>query len=420
MKQIDALRYRYGRLVAVLLAIVLAVGVTSAVWARGEDNVVSANDADGDRIVDTVDVDDDNDGILDVIEIAGNGLDVDTDGDGVPDRLDLDSDNDGVLDWHESGAVFSIDFSGLRVVSGRILGEVGENGLHDALETSVDSGELRYSLSNIDAPADDLPDVIDLDSDNDGLPDMIEAGIDASFDNDGDARIDISAGSVGIDGIADRLQTTNDTSCCDVNGDGVEDTIPRNSDGGDFPDFRDLDSDNDGVFDLVEAGGSDFDRDGRVDNFFDSPVLDGMDDALLSIPMNPQDVNGNGVADHIDPFAQSGTPGPAEQPSNVPQPDAAQQNTELSDPASEPSADGGGDETGSVGRDPAERPGANVLAEGPVDDDPGGFVQTGLNAGGCSIQSKGIDLMLLLLSVLSITVLGWRYTVKRIRTQADH
>lgn len=384
-----------------------AMLLTSAaqVFARGDENVVTTNDSDGDRVVDTVDVDDDNDGITDVNEIAGNGQDVDTDKDGIPDRLDLDSDNDGVLDWQESGAVFSIDFSSLRVVSGRLLGEVGLNGYIDALETSTDNGQMSYTLANVDFPEDDLPDAIDLDSDNDGLPDLLEAGVDASLDIDGDGRIDIDRGSVGSDGIADRLQSTNDATCCDVNGDGVEDTVPRNTDGTDYPDYQDLDSDNDGVFDLVEAGGRDFDGDGRVDNFSDSPVLDGMDDTLLSIPLIFADINGNAVPDHIDEFAQPGDEPEVEAPVTS----TAPENNE------------GDSDAASVGnRDPAPRPGSNIMGndnQQPAEDDPTGtLVETGLNASGCSVQSAGVDLMLLLLSVLSITVLGWRFTLRRVRS----
>ncbi len=58
----------------------------------------------------TNDLDDDNDGILDIVENGGinpdtNGLgnDLDTDGDGIPNYLDLDSDNDGCFDVIEAG-----------------------------------------------------------------------------------------------------------------------------------------------------------------------------------------------------------------------------------------------------------------------------------------------------------------------------
>lgn len=57
-------------------------------------------DFDDDLIPDVIDLDDDNDGILDVDE--GNGI-LDTDGDGFPDSKDLDSDNDNCFDVLEAG-----------------------------------------------------------------------------------------------------------------------------------------------------------------------------------------------------------------------------------------------------------------------------------------------------------------------------
>ena len=57
-------------------------------------------DVDGDGILDSVDLDDDNDGILDTDEGSGS---VDTDGDGTPDTQDLDSDDDGCFDVVEAG-----------------------------------------------------------------------------------------------------------------------------------------------------------------------------------------------------------------------------------------------------------------------------------------------------------------------------
>ena len=57
-------------------------------------------DPDNDGIKNSADLDDDNDGILDVDE---GGDDLDTDGDGIPNRLDLDSDGDGCNDVEEAG-----------------------------------------------------------------------------------------------------------------------------------------------------------------------------------------------------------------------------------------------------------------------------------------------------------------------------
>ena len=57
-----------------------------------------SNDFDQDGIVNSVDLDDDNDGILDTEEGGG-----DLDGDGVPNWFDLDSDGDGCKDVKEAG-----------------------------------------------------------------------------------------------------------------------------------------------------------------------------------------------------------------------------------------------------------------------------------------------------------------------------
>ena len=61
-----------------------------------------SDDYDGDGICNSSDLDDDNDGILDVTE--GND---DTDGDGIPNRLDLDSDGDGCSDVIEGAGAFT-------------------------------------------------------------------------------------------------------------------------------------------------------------------------------------------------------------------------------------------------------------------------------------------------------------------------
>ena len=57
-----------------------------------------SNDFDQDGIINSVDLDDDNDGILDTEETGG-----DLDGDGVPNWFDLDSDGDGCKDVKEAG-----------------------------------------------------------------------------------------------------------------------------------------------------------------------------------------------------------------------------------------------------------------------------------------------------------------------------
>ncbi|MDH3708932.1 MAG: hypothetical protein OER04_03530, partial [Cyclobacteriaceae bacterium] len=166
--------------------------------------------------------DTDGDGILDFIE---GDASVDSDGDGIADFLDLDSDNDGILD--------AVEFL-------------------------------------FDEDADGIASYLDLDSDNDGIPDAIEAnqGAQPANYNSGSGRI---TGSVGANGIPDSAETFPDS--------GVPTSPLNDSDGDGTVDARDLDSDNDGILDIVEAGGSDSNDNGQVDSFTDTDS-DGYHDPL--------------------------------------------------------------------------------------------------------------------------------------------
>ena len=114
-----------------------------------------------------------NDVALDDIAVKQTFCDFDNDG--VPNQMDLDSDNDGLYDVYEAGHSVSS-------TEGSLTGEVGTNGLLDALETTTDSDNINYSLS--DSNTDGTSDFITLDADGDGCNDVIEAGF-ADSDNDG-------------------------------------------------------------------------------------------------------------------------------------------------------------------------------------------------------------------------------------------
>lgn len=152
---------------------------------------------DNDRLFDIDDMDDDNDGIPDILECNGIDPDADFDQDGtpvylddnddnfdigdddeivasffdldfdnIPNHLDYDADGDGLFDIYEAG-IKEIEAN----LNGRINGSFlsfGNNGLYDILETSTDSGKLSFIILNTDDDND--PNFLDPDDDNDGIP----------------------------------------------------------------------------------------------------------------------------------------------------------------------------------------------------------------------------------------------------------
>lgn len=130
------------------------------------DGIVDAcdNDSDGDGIPDTAEEDTNQNGIYEDDDVDGDPAVVTTLGDGVANYLDLDSDNDGILDLFESGipssVISQIDVDRNGVIDKNV--PVGANGIADILETSPDSGVMRYPIKDTDG--DGVPDFLDLTS----------------------------------------------------------------------------------------------------------------------------------------------------------------------------------------------------------------------------------------------------------------
>ncbi|TDY13760.1 GEVED domain-containing protein [Meridianimaribacter flavus] len=209
-------------------------------------------DLDGDGIVDSIDLDNDNDGIPNVVELQladgdkdatvfndpinvwvdanGNGLHdayesltpIDTDGDGVPDYLDADSDNDGIFDNLEYDHKGDIDIDGDGtgdgddIPSGDISDEKDGDGILAIMDLN-DDGSGNDHGSNaypdpLDSDGDGIPDYLDIDS-NDASNDPsngsdIDTTIYASYDADNDGIIDGSQDD-DKDGILDSFDTDN-------------------------------------------------------------------------------------------------------------------------------------------------------------------------------------------------------------------
>jgi gliding motility-associated-like protein/uncharacterized repeat protein (TIGR01451 family) len=203
-----------------------------------DDPTIVEYDADCDGNPNSTDIDDDNDGILDVVE-----GDVDTDGDGIIDRLDIDADGDGIPDNVEAqDTVEYIEPTGV---------DSDGNGLDDAYEVTPGSGE-GLTPQNTDGTfdnSDTIPDYLDLDSDNDGVSDAIEGH---DFNHDGIPEAVATGTDEDNDGLDDGYEGA-DTDDIDVNDEidlPVVD-LPDNDadaglDDGDV-DYRDIDDDNDGI-----------------------------------------------------------------------------------------------------------------------------------------------------------------------------
>jgi uncharacterized repeat protein (TIGR01451 family) len=287
--------------------------------------VYNENDADGDGLADQFDLDDDNDGIPDAREGGG-----DTDDDGIPNSLDIDSDNDGIPDIIEAGFE---DKNGDGIVDkfGQPDWDVDGDGLANDMDgnetdTSAVASDTFDPLSAIvDRDGDGIPNFLDSDSDNDGIPDLIEAG---GVDTDGDGVIDYpilgdasSLPDADGDGFYDAYDPDDDSSfgvdnpgdmlVADNNGiyTGGQAAWSPDQDGDGVPDFLDSDSDNDGIPDLIEAGGVDTDGDGKIDPAVLSDTTGkGFDDTYrnnvliltsgdgATLDGRPEDTNGNGTA----------------------------------------------------------------------------------------------------------------------------
>jgi len=298
-------------------------GIPDLTEAGGADTnndgvVDDLTDADGDGLADVYDTDDDGTpGVEDttdaLLQTAGNDANgngkaddteitfvngynqnADTDRDGLPNYVDLDSDNDGIADLVEAGGV-DTDGNGLVDninTDGTLKIDTDGDGLDDTYQTN----EGGHPIGNLDSDNDDITDYKDLDSDNDGIPDVVEAG---GTDVNGDGRADgfIDADNDGFNDLVDGDVNGTDNSAnaliitgTDSDNDGKPDTYTTGDNDGDgIPNHLDIDSDNDGITDITEAGGSDANRDGIADDFRDDDK-DGFNDLVDGDPTNVLDV----------------------------------------------------------------------------------------------------------------------------------
>ena len=125
--------------------------------------------------------------------------------------------------------------------------------------TSTFNGNIQLTCFSLDSDGDGIENMFDLDSDNDGIPDISEAS---------SPKIILSNTDENQDGLDDAFN-------------GITTNIDTDKDG--VPNYLDIDSDNDGIFDVVEAGHNlaDANNDGIIDSANATSVgINGLIDAL--------------------------------------------------------------------------------------------------------------------------------------------
>jgi uncharacterized repeat protein (TIGR01451 family) len=194
-----------------------------------------------------------------------------------------------------------------------------------------------------DTDGDGVADHCDLDSDNDGISDLEESGADASVvDLDGDGVYDNTTGpSAQVDSNGVPIAANGGVSPIDTDMDGIDDYLDLDSDNDGIPDtieafptagyttndgnVTDDDTDGDGILDVFDSSpghGGDFttpeDTDGdNTPDFLDTDSdNDGMDDATESGLTPGPDNNGDGIADNVAPNSYQDPDGVVNNPSS--------------------------------------------------------------------------------------------------------
>ena len=205
---------------------------------------------------------------------------------------------DGNTSWGSYSGVYNIPLGQTTIVLAFQAGPTASGSA--SVGNFIDDVKIIINQNCIDSDGDSVADILDVDSDNDGIPDIEEAGF-KQFSNN-----------------TATMDKTNPANWKDLNGNGINDYIDAmisagtyvvaDTDGDGRYNHLDLDSDNDSLFDVDEAGllngDGDINGDGKGDG------LDTEGDGLLNLYDNStsfgsafrpyaQDSDLNGIADYL-------------------------------------------------------------------------------------------------------------------------
>ncbi|MEC8444024.1 MAG: hypothetical protein VXZ05_07445, partial [Pseudomonadota bacterium] len=277
---------------------------------RGTDPDLADTDADGATDGEEALTDSDNDGVIDALESSLS----DTDSDGVNDQLDSantdpnnDSDGDGINNAAETLAGTD------PLDSASVPSDLDGDGIPDGQDSDIDGDGVSNSDEVTNGTNPNLAD-----TDADGTPDGTEGLTDSDLDGTIDA-LESTLTDTDSDGVNDQLDAANTDPDNDSDGDGVGNaaetlagtdplnsaSVPADLDGDGIPDTQDSDIDGDGVSNDDETTNgtnpllADTDGDGINDGaegMLDSDT-DGVPDVLESAIT---DSDNDGVADQFD------------------------------------------------------------------------------------------------------------------------
>ena len=253
----------------------------------------------------TIDDDDDNDGWTDAEELAcgtdtldATSLSPDNDADGICDGMDDDDDNDGVLDVNDA---FPMDSSEFSDNDGDGTGDNNDtDDDNDGVTDGLDAFPLDSSETS-DYDGDGIGDNADTDDDGDGCEDASDAfpyNINECVDTDGDGlgdNVDPDDDGDGVADVADPFPMDPSESA-DDDGDGIGNNADTDDDGDGVDDADD-------AFPMDPSESADLDGDGLGDNSDADDDGDGVNDGIDAFPTDPSetaDLDGDGIGDNTD------------------------------------------------------------------------------------------------------------------------